>query len=57
MALVIDCHCHFSSVDWDNRVASLIILVDVSEEKRLKAELQRLASTDLLTPLTMTVSP
>jgi PAS domain S-box-containing protein len=34
---IIDCRCYFSLVNWDNRIASLGIFEDVSEQKRIKA--------------------
>ncbi len=48
---IIDCHCYFSLVKWDSRIASLGIFEDVTEQNRIKAELQSLESTDLLTRL------
>lgn len=48
---IIDCHCHISRVSWDKRMASLAVLEDISEQKRIKSELQSLESTDLLTRL------
>lgn len=48
---VIDCQCHFSLVNWDNRPASLGVIEDVTEQNRIKAELESLESIDLLTRL------
>ena len=46
---IIDCRAHFSTVKWDERIATLGIFEDVTEQNRMKAELQSLESTDLLT--------
>jgi len=48
---VIDCRLHVNSVMWEGRVAALVIFEDVTTQKAMAAELQRLATTDALTGL------
>ena len=48
---VIDCIVHNSAVEWEGRSAVLAVFEDVTEKKRLDAELRRLASIDMLTEL------
>ncbi len=48
---VIDCRIHVSVVDWGERPAALGILEDISEAKRLEAQLRAQATTDSLTEL------
>lgn len=48
---VVDCHGYFSTVKWNGRIATLGVWLDITEQNRLKAELQSLESTDLLTHL------
>jgi len=47
----IDCIVHNSTVEWEGRSAVLAVFEDVTEKKRLDAELRRLASIDMLTEL------
>lgn len=48
---IVDCHGYFSMVKWDERVATLGVFEDVTEQKRLKDQLQSLVCMDLLTQL------
>jgi diguanylate cyclase (GGDEF)-like protein/PAS domain S-box-containing protein len=48
---VLDCRLHVNSVEWEGRVAALIIFEDVTLQKAMAAELQRLARADALTGL------
>ena len=48
---IVDCHAYFSRVKWDERIATLGVFEDVSEQKRLKDQLQSLVCMDLLTQL------
>ncbi|MBS1229915.1 MAG: hypothetical protein H6R17_3192 [Proteobacteria bacterium] len=48
---LIDCHCSFNLVTWGGRIASLAVLEDVTEKKRLHTELQSLETIDLVTRL------
>lgn len=48
---IVDCHGHFSMVKWDARNATLGVFEDVTEQNRMKDQLQRLVCMDLLTQL------
>jgi diguanylate cyclase (GGDEF)-like protein/PAS domain S-box-containing protein len=48
---VIDCRLHVNSVEWEGRIAALVIFEDVTAQNAMAAELQRLASADALTGL------
>lgn len=48
---VIDCRVHVSLVSWGERPAALGILEDISDAKRLEAQLRAQATTDPLTEL------
>jgi len=48
---VIDCRLHVDTVNWEERIAALVIFEDVTIQKAMAAELRRLASADMLTGL------
>ncbi|PKO31824.1 MAG: hypothetical protein CVU34_16680 [Betaproteobacteria bacterium HGW-Betaproteobacteria-7] len=48
---LIDCLLHVSSVEWEGRVAAMVVLKDITAKKAEEAELQRRACIDPLTEL------
>lgn len=48
---VIVCRLHVNRIEWDGGVAAMLIFEDVTTQKEMVAELQRLASADALTGL------